>query len=98
MPQAHNGILVPEERNTDSWSMQWRLMCPACGAREVEREARGGDHESVTVHPDRDAHDSPLGTRGGYVSVSLTCAAGHGFDFIVANHKGEEFVGVVPRT
>ncbi|WFB08279.1 hypothetical protein LRS74_15370 [Streptomyces sp. LX-29] len=93
----HNGTLVPTESAPGSWNLQWKLMCPACGITEVERAADGGDHGSVTVHPDRDAYDSPLGTRGGYLQVDLTCAAGHGFAFIMGNHKGEEFVGVVPR-
>ncbi|WP_159046397.1 hypothetical protein [Streptomyces sp. MMG1121] len=78
--------------------MQWQLNCPACGIAEVEQGEVGADHEAVTVHPDRDSGGSPLGTRGGYLSVELTCAAGHGFDFVVSNHKGAEFVGVVART
>ncbi|UYB40587.1 hypothetical protein SLV14_003233 [Streptomyces sp. Je 1-4] len=98
MPQTHEGILVPVQRSTGSWNMQWQLKCPACGIEEVEQAEAGGDHEAVTVHPDRDDYDSPLGTRGGYVSVELSCAAGHGFDFIISNHKGNEFVGVIPRT
>lgn len=77
--------------------MQWQVKCPACGIEEVE-QGEGPDHEAATVHPDRDGHGSPLGTRGGFVSVELACAAGHGFDFIISNHEGAEFVGVVPRT
>lgn len=97
MPMSHAGTLVPTDSAPGSWNLQWKLMCPACGICEVERAADGGDHGAVTVQPDRDDYDSPLGTRGGYVRVDLTCAAGHGFAFIVGNHKGEEFVGVVPR-
>ncbi|MBA6433870.1 hypothetical protein [Streptomyces sp. GMR22] len=51
----------------------------------------------MTVQPDGDDYDSPLGTRGGYVRVDLTCSSGHGFAFIMSNHKGAEFVGVVAR-
>jgi|GEM_PF-6381164 len=97
MPMSHAEILVPAESASGSWNMQWQLKCPACGSGEVERADVAGDHEAVTVHPDRDSYDSPLGTRGGYVRVDLTCSDGHGFAFIMGNHKGAEFVGVVPR-
>lgn len=74
----------------------WQLVCPVCGDGCVEQQGPGpGDHAAVTVHPDRDAHDSPIGTRGGYVRVELFCPAGHGFDLIIANHKGAEFIGIV---
>ncbi|MGW7609185.1 hypothetical protein ACWGKW_18300 [Streptomyces sp. NPDC054766] len=94
---SHAEILVPAESAGGSWKMLWRLKCPACGIDEIERADVVGDHEAVTVHPDRDDYDSPLGTRGGYVRVDLTCSDGHGFAFIMGNHKGAEFVGVVPR-
>lgn len=97
MPMSHANTLVPTDSASESWNLQWKLMCPACGISEVEQAAAGGDHGAVTVQPDRDDYDSPLGTRGGYVRVDLTCAAGHGFALIVGNHKGEEFVGVIPR-
>lgn len=51
VPQSHEGILVPVERNAGSWNMQWRLNCPACGIAEVEQGQVGADHEAVTVHP-----------------------------------------------
>ncbi|MFF4952566.1 hypothetical protein [Streptomyces chattanoogensis] len=98
MPKSHPEVLVPMQRITPDWSMRWQLMCPACGAGEVENVDYAPDHEAVTVHPDRDEYDSPIGTRGGYVRVDLECSAGgHGFALIVGNHKGAEFVGVVPR-
>jgi hypothetical protein len=77
--------------------MRWQLMCPACGTDAVDRAASSSDEESVTVHPDRDGYDSPIGTRGGYVRIDLTCAQGHGFALVVGNHKGSEIVGVIPR-
>ncbi|ADI09732.1 hypothetical protein SBI_06612 [Streptomyces bingchenggensis BCW-1] len=49
------------------------------------------------MQPGRGDYDSPLGTRGGYVRVDLTCSNGHSFAFIVGNHNGAEFVGVAPR-
>jgi hypothetical protein len=52
----------------------------------------------ISVHPDRDQYASPLGTRGGFLGVALTCADGHRFDLVIANHKGTEFIGVVPVT
>ncbi|MEU9787790.1 hypothetical protein AB0H92_43730 [Streptomyces phaeochromogenes] len=94
---SHEEILVPTNSTSGSWNMKWRLKCPACGIDEVERADETGDHEAVTVQPDRDDYDSPLGTRGGYVRVDLTCSDGHGFAFIMGNHKGAEFVGVVHR-
>lgn len=98
MPMSHGEILVPTESAGGSWNMQWQLRCPACGNDAVDRVDETGDHEAVTVQPDRDDYESPLGTRGGYVRVDLTCSGGHGFAFIMGNHKGAEFVGVVPRT
>jgi hypothetical protein len=56
-----------------------------------------GDHTAATVQPDRDRYESPIGTRGGYASIALECVAGHGFDLIVANHKGAEYLGVALR-
>jgi hypothetical protein len=97
MPMSHPEILVPVERSTSTWSRQWQLMCPACGIAEVENMDFAPDHEVVTVQPDRDDYSSPLGTCGGYVRVDLTCAAGHGFALVIGNHKGAEYVGVVPR-
>lgn len=98
MPMSHAEILVPAESAGGSWNMQWQLKCPACGDGAVERADVAGDHEAVTVQPDRDDYESPLGTRGGYLRVDLECSDGHGFAFIMGNHKGAEFVGVVPRT
>jgi hypothetical protein len=86
-------------------TLAWRLHCPVCSAPEIERgqldedgsrpDEAGGDHTAVTVHPDRDAYSSPLGTRGGHVEIRLWCAAGHNFQLVIANHKGAEYVGVV---
>jgi hypothetical protein len=47
------------------------------------------------IQPDRDGYDSPIGTRGGYVSVALGCGAGHEFYLVIANHKGAEFIAVI---
>jgi len=76
----------------------WQLRCPVCGAAEVEQGLHsGGDHTAVTIQPDRDGYDSPVGTRGGYVSITLDCAVGHQFDLVIANHKGAEYVAVLLR-
>lgn len=97
MPMSHAEILVPAGSAGGSWNLKWQLKCPACGNDSVDRADVTDDHEAVTVQPDRDDYDSPLGTRGGYVRVDLTCSDGHGFAFIMGNHKGAEFIGVVPR-
>lgn len=97
MPVRHSEVLVPVQKETQEWSMQWQLKCPACGTESVENKDFAPDHEVATVNPDRDDYDSPLGTRGGYVRVDLTCGEGHGFAFIIGNHKGAEFLGVVAR-
>lgn len=70
---------------------------PRAAPKNVELGA-GLDYEAVTVHSDRDSQGGPLGTRSGFISVELTCAAGHGSDFIIGNHKRAEFVGVAPLT
>jgi hypothetical protein len=90
-------IVVPGEH--PAGTLQWLLCCPTCGEEAVDRAGwtqGGGDHEAVTIQPDRDDYDSPIGTRGGYLRVDLECVAGHGFALIVANHKGAEYLGVVP--
>jgi hypothetical protein len=51
----------------------------------------------VTVHPDRNDYDSPVGTRGGYVRIDLVCGAGHAFSLIIGNHKDTEVIGLVQR-
>jgi hypothetical protein len=65
------------------------------GSRPGHRSGR--DHAAVTLEPDRDGYDSPIATRGGYVSIGLSCPDGHEFDLVIANHKGAEYLGVVPR-
>jgi len=80
----------------------WELRCPFCGANTIDRNVDGeyvDDHKAVTVHPDQDKYESPIGTRGGFVSISMLCATcGRGFDFVVANHKGSEQIGIVPHS
>lgn len=94
--KAHSQVLVPLPGAHPAGKLQWQLCCPECGEQSVDREDNGGDHEAVIVQPDRDDYDSPIGTRGGYLQVDLYCVAGHRFALVVANHKGAEFVGVVP--
>lgn len=77
---------------------RWQLHCPQCGSDAIDRsvgDSSGPDHEAVTIQPDRDGYESPIGTRGGYVNIALTCSRGHGFALVIANHKGAEFIGVV---
>ncbi|GGS96373.1 hypothetical protein [Streptomyces violaceus] len=107
MPNHHT-VLQPTKDLPEE--LAWRVQCPECSAPEIERgeldetgalpydpddDADSGDHTAVTVHPDRDAHDSPIGTRGGYVEIRLWCGMGHNFRLIVANHKGAEYLAVV---
>lgn len=95
-PAAHGQVLRPDDPAGRA-RLVWRLACPECGDTCVEQQGPGpGDHAAVTVQPDRDAHDSPIGTRGGYVKIELFCPSGHGFDLVIANHKGCEYVGIVP--
>ncbi|WP_097882709.1 hypothetical protein [Streptomyces sp. st140] len=95
MTKPHEEIMVPS--HMDGTGVRWQLMCPGCGTQNVENANYAPDHEVISVQPDRDEYDSPIGTRGGYVSVDLECDAGHSFALVVGNHKGAEFVGVVPR-
>lgn len=94
--KSHQQVLTPTDSNKPGLNLRWQVGCPTCGAEEVDRET-GRDHESVMLHPDRDDYDSPIGTRGGYVQIDLTCAEGHEFALVIANHKGAEVVGVVLR-
>lgn len=70
--------------------LQWQVHCPRCAVPEIEGGSRG-----AVVHPDDDVAVSPLGTRGGHVSASMRCAAGHDFHLVVANHKGAAYVGIL---
>lgn len=92
-PLPYDLVLTPALQFTQRHV--WQLNCPRCGDQMIDRENWEPDHLAVTVHPDRDQRDSPLGTRGGYVQVDLQCSEGHHFALIIANHKGMEFLGVV---
>ena len=91
----HDQILMPVS-NLDGLC-NWQLNCPHCGEVNVDRVDMAPDHLAVTVHPDRDKYESPIGTRGGYVQIDLQCPHGHAFALIIANHKGFEFIGIVDR-
>lgn len=78
----------------------WEILCPTCGncVEQFDTSGFGGDHGAVTIHPDRDDYDSPIGTRGGYVQIDLECAGGaHVFSLVSANHKGSQYLGLVMR-
>lgn len=81
----------------DAYLSTWQMHCPVCEDTIVEQMGPGPDTEAsaVTVAPDRDEYDSPIGTRGGFTRIELFCPVGHGFDLIIANHKGSQFIGVV---
>jgi hypothetical protein len=61
----------------DHWGLTWALLCPECGGAIDRDHDAGGDHEAITIQPDRDDYDSPIGTRGGYVRIDLHCWGGH---------------------
>lgn len=94
---------LPEVEDRDLPGVRWMLHvpCPDCGDPGVEQTGPDegdddhGDHRAVTVHPDRDRYESPIGTRGGYTQIDLWCPAGHQFALIIANHKGIEYIGAV---
>lgn len=92
----HQQVMVALPGAHPRGTLQWQLCCPECGEDVVDRAGFVPDHEAVTIQPDRDGYDSPLGTRGGYLRVDLSCVAGHAFALIIANHKGAEFIGVMP--
>jgi hypothetical protein len=83
-------------RPDDTRPMMWWLNCPVCEDYCVEQMGPAGEQSAVTVHPDLDEYDSPVGTRGGWTQVRLFCPAGHGFDLITANHKGSQAIAIVP--
>lgn len=75
------------------------VRCPLCGIEQIEQGAEGkSEQDMVTVAPDLDEYSSPLGTRGGYTDIALYCADGHNFSIVVANHKGQQVIGLVPAT
>lgn len=91
---------LPTVENRDQPGVHWMLhmSCPECDQPGVEQtgpDDGDGDHRAVTVHPDRDEYDSPIGTRGGYTQIDLWCPDGHQFALIIANHKGDEYIGAV---
>lgn len=77
------------------------IQCPKCGNDDmIDRVLpccayeHCADHLAVVVVPDNDDAPSPIGTRGGHVSISLACGCGHHFKLVIANHKGMEFIGI----
>jgi hypothetical protein len=97
-PQPARHLPVAESRTAPGMHWLLHVPCPECGAPGVAQTgpgAYGRDHEAVTVHPDRDKYDSPIGTCGGYTQIDLRCALGHRFALIIANHKSDEYIGTV---
>jgi hypothetical protein len=90
--KPHADVLKPVRSHAVGRDIQWQVCCPSCGDDNIDRDPMSAsDHEAVTLHPDRDSYDSPLGTRGGYLQVSLQCLNGHHFALVLTNHKGAEF-------
>lgn len=92
-------ILVRQQWETHAvdktFRIVWQLQCPICGEPVIEQQSNlGGEAACVTVQPDRDEYDSPIGTRGGYAKIQTFCGNGHGIDIIIANHKGCQFIGL----
>jgi hypothetical protein len=73
----------------------WQLACPECGETEIEQGAEPGDGDGVTVHPDGEPQDSPIGTQAGFTEFSLACSSGHRFTLVFGSYKGAQFLGVV---
>lgn len=93
-------MFCPECGNeVEQWGPWGEAWSDAAGqhAPVPDKPADTGDHTAVTVHPDRDDYDSPIGTRGGFTQIDLTCPAGHKFALIIANHKGSQFIAAVRR-
>jgi hypothetical protein len=88
--------LVPLDTRPDADQM---ISCPSCGdTSSIDRwPPTGKDHEAVTVHPDADRYDSPIGTRGGYVQIDLVCGCGQLFALVIGNHKGAEIMNLALR-
>lgn len=99
--EAHVPRHLPEVEDRELPGVHWLLHmpCPECGNPGVEQTVPGdddqGDHRVVTVHPDRDRYDSPIGTRGGYTQIDLWCPAGHQSALVIANHKGDQYIGAI---
>lgn len=96
----HPEVLVAEGaggKTRTAPCLTWHLLCPYCGD-EIEQwgNGDGGDETAVTIHSDRDAYDSPAGTRGGYVEIRLECTSGeHRFRMLSANHKGAQYISII---
>jgi hypothetical protein len=97
MPPTPDEVLEPAPQWQWKAPLAWQINCPTCGDSTMDRIAFAApDHEAVTLHPDRDEYDSPIGTRGGYVRVELVCRDGHHHALILANHKGHEILALIP--
>jgi len=68
------------------------VICPDCGGAAIE----WGEGDAVIVYPDRDEYEpgNPLGTRGGYTVIRMTCTCGARLAIICGNHKGAVHVGL----
>lgn len=74
-------------------TLQWQVHCPRCADAGIER---GIAHAETVVDRAIGTRPSPIVGDNGWVSVSLHCAAGHGFELVVANHKGAEYITINP--
>lgn len=100
MNKQEHQVLEPGAPFAGAMGLSWQVLCPKCTDRQPNIDRIGSDGEygpderAVIVHPDRDEYSSPLGTRGGWVEIQLTCGF-HNFSLVVANHKGEEYIGIM---
>lgn len=74
----------------DNWysSDSSALLCPHCNDSLLHLG-------TPQCFPDRDAYDSPAGTRGEFIAIPLFCECGKKSSLLFGNHKGNLFVSIM---
>jgi hypothetical protein len=88
--RGHTEVLLPAKADLPE-SLQWQVRCPRCADAGIER---GIAPAETVVDRAVGTRPSPIVGDDGRVSVSLYCAAGHGFDLVVSNHRGAEYISI----
>jgi hypothetical protein len=90
--RGHAEVLLPAKADLPE-TLQWQVHCPHCADAGIER---GIAPAETVVDRAIGTRPSPIVGDDGWVSVSPHCAAGHGFDLVVSNHKGAEYITINP--
>lgn len=83
---------VPPTIESPEGAYQFQVLCPSCSGSVESWNMR------ILEHADTDERlpHNPLGTRGEYTEIVLECFSGHPLRIVTANHKGCQYLAVLP--